>query len=143
VIRVVVDTSVLIRYLIRPSAAIRHLIEMHWLGDEVQMVTAPELIAEFEGVLGRDYIQAFIHPEDGQALLEAIHHKAEMLPVLGPIPAFCRDPKDDKFIACALAGEAAYVITTDGDLLAIQALGGIRLVTPHEFTLTLKPSTKT
>ena len=59
-IRAVVDTSVLIRYLIRPSAAIKELIEMRWLGDQVQMVTAPELVKELEDVLKRDTIQALI-----------------------------------------------------------------------------------
>ena len=36
--RIVVDTSVLIRYLIKPSAAIVELIEQRWLAGEVQMV---------------------------------------------------------------------------------------------------------
>ena len=64
-IRVVIDTSVLIRYLIKPSVAIRELVEARWLGDEIQMVTSPELIQELEGVLKRDYIRALIRPEEG------------------------------------------------------------------------------
>jgi predicted nucleic acid-binding protein len=63
VIRVVIDTSVLIRYLIRPSTATRELVEVLWLGDEVQMVTARELVGELDGVLGRDYIQALNDPD--------------------------------------------------------------------------------
>ena len=132
-IRVVIDTSVLIRYLIRPSAAIKELIETRWLGDFVQMVTAPELIAELEGVLDRDYIQALIRPEEGQVLLEAIRRKASLMPPLGQVPAYTRDPKDDKFVACALVGEAEYVITVDQDLLVLKSLGDVRLVTPYEF----------
>ena len=42
--RVVIDTSVLIRYLIKPGVATRELIETRWLGDEIHIVTAPELI---------------------------------------------------------------------------------------------------
>jgi putative PIN family toxin of toxin-antitoxin system len=133
VIRVVVDTSVLIRYLIRPSAAIRELIEERWPGDEIQMVTAPELIEELEGVLRRDYIQKLVRPQEGQALLDAIHLKAEVLPPLGAVPSYTRDPKDDKFVACALVGNAGYVITVDKDLLVLGELEGIRLVTPDEF----------
>ncbi len=33
-IRVVIDTSVLIRYLIRPSAAVKELIEVRWFADQ-------------------------------------------------------------------------------------------------------------
>jgi putative PIN family toxin of toxin-antitoxin system len=133
VIRVVIDTSVLIRYLIKPSAAIRALVEEHWLGDAVQMVTAPTLIEELRNVLKRDYIQDLIRPDEGAVLLEAIHRKAEIRPLLDDIPAYTRDPKDDKFIACALVGEADYVISVDKDLLVLEALQGLQIVTPYEF----------
>jgi hypothetical protein len=134
VIRVVIDTSVLIRYLIRPSAAVKELIEVRWLADQVRMVSAPELIKELEGVLARDYIQTLIRPEEGQALLHAIHLKAEtVVSPLGNVLPYTRDPKDDKFVACALIGDAAYVISEDKDLLALGVLEGIRMVTPYEF----------
>ena len=166
-IRVVIDTSVLIRYLIRPGAAVKELIEVQWLADQVRMVSAPELIKELEGVLGRDYIQTLIRPEEGQALLHAIHLKAETLPPLGNVPPYTRDRKvlvqkqlgvsatalpvnhiengklflikckDDKFVACALIGKAAYVISEDRDLLALgvlqSGLDRVQMVTPHEF----------
>ena len=132
-IRAIIDTSVLIRYLIKPSAAIKELIEERWIGDEVQMVTAPDLIAELEGVLKRDYIQTLIRTEEGQALLDAITQKADSLPPLGPVPAYTRDPKDDKFVACALVGDANYLITDDKDLLVLKVVGDVRIVTPYDF----------
>lgn len=70
-------------------------------------------------MLQRDYIKALIHAEEGQALLEAIYRKADILPQLGEILSFTRDPKDDKFIACALAGNAGYVVSVDKDLLVL------------------------
>ena len=130
-IRAVLDTSVLIRYLIRPSAAIKELIEVRWLGDEVQMVAAPELVEELKGVLKREYMQQLIRPEEGQALPEAIEQKAEMLPSLGQVPPYTRDPKDDKFVACALAGSADYLVTVDEDILLLEAVHDVRIVTPN------------
>jgi putative PIN family toxin of toxin-antitoxin system len=138
VIRVVIDTSVLIRYLIRPSAAIRELIELGWLDDEIAMVTWPELLAELVGVLARDYIQDLIRPEEGQVLLDAIALEAEVLPSLGSVPSYTRDPKDDKFVACALAGEVEYLVTVDQDLLALESLGNLRVVTPEQLGDVLK-----
>ena len=137
-IRVVIDTSVLIRYLIKPSAAIKELIEMRWLNDEIQMISSPELWTEIEGVLGREYIRELVLPQEGQVLLEAIALKAKVLSSLGPIPSYSRDPKDDKFVACALAGEATYVITVDRDLLVLGSIGGVRMVTPSEFVALLE-----
>jgi predicted nucleic acid-binding protein len=77
-------------------------------------------------------IQELIQPEEGQALLDAILLKAEILPSLGAVPAYTRDPIDDKFIACALVGDARYVVTVDKDLLALETLERIRIVTPEE-----------
>ncbi len=136
-IRVVIDTSVLIRYLIRPSAAIRSLIEDVWLGDRVQMVSAPELKAELRGVLSHPSIRRFISPASGQVLRELVTLKADFLSLLGPIPAFTRDHKDDKFIACALAGQAQYLITVDTDLLVLGTVDTVRIVTPEVFLAAL------
>lgn len=133
VVRVLVDTSALIRYLIRPSAALRTIIEDLWLDDQIQMVTCPELMRELEGVLQRDYIQALVQPEDAEALLDAIRRKAEYLPPLGAIPPYTRDHKDDKFIACAVVGEVKYVITTDKDLLDMRTFSDIHLIAPDAF----------
>lgn len=132
-IRAVIDTSVLIRYLIKPSAAIVELIEVRWLGDELQMVTAADLIAELEAVLGRDYIQTLIRPEEGEAMLNASTLKADILPPLGQVPVYTRDPKDDKFVACALVGGANYIISEDKDMLVLSVVGDIRIVTPYDF----------
>ena len=136
--RVVIDTNTLIRYLIRPSAAIQDLIEKRWLGDQIQMIAAPDLIRELEDVLARPYIQALIEPDEGWALLESILRKAEILPDLGPVPAYTRDPKDDKFVACALAGNAAYIVTTDRDLLDPRVIAGVHALAPHEFLAILE-----
>ena len=139
--RAVIDTSVLIRYLIRPSAAIRELIEERWLGGDVRMVTAPELLDELVAVLARPRIRPFVAEEEGEALdrregealLGAVQALAECLPSLGAVPPICRDPDDDKFVACALAGNASHVVTTDADLLTLRELAGVRLCTPEAF----------
>ncbi|HOC22390.1 MAG TPA: putative toxin-antitoxin system toxin component, PIN family [Anaerolineae bacterium] len=131
--RVVIDTSVWIRYLIRPSAAIRTLVEDLWLGDSIQVVSAPELQTELQDVLARPNIQRFITRAAGKVLLETLLLKATFLPALGDIPAFTRDPKDDKFIACALAGSACYIITTDADLLVLGTVNRVQIVTPEGF----------
>lgn len=139
-IQVVIDTSVLIRYLIRPSVAIRRLIEDVWLEDKVRLVTAPALLDELRGVLARESIQRFIAPEEGAALMDTIIAKAYVLPPLGAIPAFTRDPKDDQFVACALAGEAPYLVTVDMDLLVLGAVSEVQIVTPEAFLDALSAS---
>ncbi len=131
--RVVIDTSAFIHYLMRPTAAIRHILENLWLAGEITLVATPETIGELEIVLARPKMQAFIHPDEGGLLLNLLRDKAEMLPALGKIPAFTRDPKDDKFVACAVIGQAAYLITLDKDILVLGQTGEVKMVTPYDF----------
>lgn len=132
-IPVVVDTSVFVRYLIRPSYAVTDLIEAYWINDEIELITSPELIDELKDVLSRPSMRRFIKPQEGQALLDAIAIKATHLPATGPSPPFTRDPKDDKFVACALAGRARYLISYDKDILVLGSIADVRMVTPQQF----------
>ena len=43
------------------------------------------------------------------------------------------DPDDDKFIECAVALKADFIISGDKALIAIQDYMGIRIVSPKEF----------
>jgi putative PIN family toxin of toxin-antitoxin system len=132
-VRVVIDTNVFIRYLLRPGAAIRRLIEDFWLEVRVLIVSAPELCEELRQVLSRDTIRAYIHPDEGTVLLETLQSKAEFLPALGEVPAYSRDPKDDKFVACAVAAQVAFLVSEDRDLLALGKIGDIQILTPYDF----------
>jgi predicted nucleic acid-binding protein len=40
----------------------------------------------------------------------------------------CRDPGDDKFLECALAGAADCVVSADEDLLSLGAIEGIPML---------------
>jgi putative PIN family toxin of toxin-antitoxin system len=112
---------------------IKELLEVRWLSDQVQVVTAPELVAELTEVLQRPKILAYIQPQEAQIILETIRRKAELLPPLGTVPPYTRDPKDDKFVACAIIGNAQYLVSVDEDILVLQQVGSVQMVTP--FTL--------
>lgn len=43
------------------------------------------------------------------------------------------DPADDKFIHCALAGDAAYIISGDQHLLALRVHNKIKILSPTDF----------
>ncbi|MBP5091411.1 MAG: putative toxin-antitoxin system toxin component, PIN family [Bacilli bacterium] len=45
----------------------------------------------------------------------------------------CRDPDDDKFLACAIDGAAYYVVSGDSDLVSLREFRGIKIVTASEF----------
>lgn len=48
------------------------------------------------------------------------------------------DPKDNKFIECALEAHARIIITGDKGLLSLGHSKGIKIITPEEFLRTKK-----
>jgi len=39
-----------------------------------------------------------------------------------------RDPTDDKFLECAVSGEANFIVSADADLLSLREVRGIPIV---------------
>lgn len=49
----------------------------------------------------------------------------------------CRDPKDDQFLALAVAANASAIVSGDDDLLVLHPLQGIDILKPAEFLVSL------
>ena len=49
-----------------------------------------------------------------------------------------QDPEDNKFLACALEGEAAYIVSGDNHLLKLKHYKGIQIVTARSFLEIIK-----
>ncbi len=47
----------------------------------------------------------------------------------------CRDPDDDRILACAVAAKADYLVSGDSDLLDLQEFLGIKIVSPKTFEM--------
>jgi putative PIN family toxin of toxin-antitoxin system len=52
-----------------------------------------------------------------------------------------RDPNDDKILACAVAADAAYLVTRDKDLLSLVQHEEISIITPEAFLHVLRGQT--
>jgi putative PIN family toxin of toxin-antitoxin system len=49
------------------------------------------------------------------------------------ITGVCRDLSDEKYIECALAAGADYIISGDRDLLDLKEYGGVKIVTARDY----------
>jgi len=54
-----------------------------------------------------------------------------------PAPV-CVDPDDDQILACAVAGDADFVVSRDLDLLRVGEYEGIRIVSPADMLSILR-----
>jgi predicted nucleic acid-binding protein len=51
----------------------------------------------------------------------------------------CADPDDDKYVAAAIEGRAAFVVTGDRQFLSVAEYYGVRFVSPRTFLDLLGP----
>jgi predicted nucleic acid-binding protein len=66
-------------------------------------------------------------PVEAGALLLLLRRRGRCVTPQVPVRQ-SRDPGDDKFLECALAGQAHYVVSADGDLLSLTAMQDIPIV---------------
>lgn len=135
-LRAVVDTSCLISYVLTRGTLMRQVIA-HWQEGAFTMLSSPATRAELTGVLARPAIQqlaAVPLDEMASGLMRFSEHVPGKLELVG----VCRDPKDDKFLACALKGQAHYLVTGDRDLLTLRHYREIAIVNPGQFLLALE-----
>lgn len=74
---------------------------------------------------------------DPQPLIDLVEADTEQTAGELVLQGICRDPKDDIFIACAVEGEADYIVTGDKDLLDMDEYQGIKIIRPEEFVAVL------
>ena len=68
-----------------------------------------------------------------ESVLGLIIQNAELVQPSDLPESVSTDPDDDKFLACALAGDATSIVSGDSDLLKVSGYCGIRVLTPKAF----------
>ena len=124
-IRVVIDTNVVVSAVLNPLGSPARVLGL--VSDEaIRLLVSASIVSEYEDVLGRgefglsaSYLEAFFQDLLADAVV------VEGAPPLRVSP----DPTDDKFLECAAAAEADYLVT--GNLKHFpKLLGRIRVVSP-------------
>ncbi len=119
--RIVLDTNILVSAVLKPESGPARIIELVVQG-VCRSYTSPAILEEMWEV-ARD-------EPDLRALITIFTAHSELTT---PEPVrICRDPDDDKFLACALATNATLV-TGDNDLLTLDGILPIDIVTPGTF----------
>ena len=128
-----VDTGVLVSALIRGQGTTGDVLRALRDGRFTAVYTTDTLV-EMIDVLGRAALRAKYHlePDDISALINLIRLRGELALPTQRVTA-CRDPKDNKFLEAALAGQADCVVSGDADLLDLKLFEGIPILRPAEF----------
>lgn len=134
--KIVIDTNILVASLFGDTS--RKIIEL-WLSGKIQLCISEPITGEYMEILRRF---TFKDKEMISRIKDALERKDNVCFAQRPEEKewIHEDPEDNKFIACALALGADYVITTDSHLLREPSWDGIRVIKPHEFILKNKNS---
>jgi uncharacterized protein len=126
--RIVLDTNVFISSFFGGNP--RSIIDM-WKDGRLTLCLSQKIVDEYVEVLAR------LGLSDSPELVELLKLFATGFHIVfttrTPEIHVVTDPDDDKFIACALALKAGYVVTGDKALVDVQQYQGIKIVTPREF----------
>ena len=127
--RVVLDTNVLISGAFYSGPPLRIL--QAFIEGEFQLALSPEILVEYRRV-GEEFTRKRSNP-DFESLLGLLVAQALIFEAPDLDQTICRDPHDDKFIACALAVGADVIVSGDKDLLSISGKFAIPVMRPKEF----------
>lgn len=138
-IRVVFDTVVFVRSLIKPHNWWGKIIFQH--ADKYRLYVSKPVIHEIFEVLQRPEITSLFKTLEGldkDKVIEIIR-QAEAVEI-PHIPHVSRDLKDNKFLATAKAANAHYLISADRDLLDLKEYEGVKIVDAETFLEVLEAS---
>ena len=127
--RILLDTNVLVSGVFFGGVPAKIL--EAWRDAKVRLVTSTEILAEYAEVLDR--IAAKRPGIDTNPILAFLttHGLCVEAPEL-PEPV-CNDPDDDKFFACAVAGDVSVIVSGDAHLLTRSGYRDITVLRPAEF----------
>ncbi len=127
--KVVIDTNVLVSAVLKdrePETVILFVVRR----EDFDWVVSPEILTEYKQVLSR---KKFGLPYELQRrwfdLLETVTTRLEVDVTID----FPRDQKDAKFLACALAANADFLMTGDRDLTQARRLVNTTIISVSSF----------
>jgi putative PIN family toxin of toxin-antitoxin system len=131
--RAVFDTNVLVSYLLTHRPPIATLIDYHLAREDFALVTAPALLEELDRVLRYPRLSHYYSEAERTRFVALLLALSEVVDLPDTIPSICRDPDDDRVIACAVAGQADVIVSGDRDLLVLERVGSIYIRSAAQF----------
>jgi len=105
-----------------------------WRAGQIVLVTCEQILAQYEEVLGRPHIRSAYRHITAKTIAAsgAALRRYGTTVALAEIPAVVvDDPDDDVVLACAVRGEADYIVSRDRHLRDLGVHQGIPIVPPE------------
>ena len=128
-LRIVLDTQVLLRGAMAKSSSLTSKIYDAWRDGHFLLLLSEPIMQEVEDVVARPAVLQKLRfsPLEAGALLLLLRRRARFISPQVAVQQ-SRDPADDKFLECALASQAHYVVSAVEDVLSVGESHGIPIV---------------
>jgi putative PIN family toxin of toxin-antitoxin system len=140
-VRVVLDTNVVVSALIWGGVPYR-LLQAATAGD-ITLFASAVLIDELRDTLSQPHLASRLVQQQS-SVEHALGFYDQLIAQVVPraIEPTSRDPDDDHVIACALAAKAQLIVSGDRDLLVLENVREIAIVTPAQAIARIEAGTK-
>lgn len=105
---------------------------LRWAMECGQILLSRESIIELQVVFARAKFDRYLTQEERDSFLARLIQLGTPVEVSQLIEV-CRDPRDDKYLALAVTGQASQIVSGDADLLVLKSFEGIPILSPAEF----------
>lgn len=115
--RIVIDTNCLLAIL--PSASPYHKVWSEFLLDKIELCVSNEILMEYEEILSQK-----TSPYFADAIIKALLNRRNLIRV-SPNWRFkliTQDPDDNKFVDCAITGQAQILVSNDKHFKVLQMI---------------------
>lgn len=130
--RTVVDTNVLISAALLSGSVPAQVVDRLLL--ESILIFSVDTFAEFESRIWRPKFDRYLSMERRKSLLRDFSSVSLWVELTEEVrqQTFSRDRNDDVFIQTALAAGVLRLVSGDADLLELERIGDLRIITPTE-----------
>lgn len=138
-IRAVLDANVFVSAVLTPRGPAGQILRA-WQDAQFQLAVSVPIVQEIERVLQYPKI-ARRHRWSGKALREFIDdlaHLAILTPGELSLRVINEDPADNRYLECAVEGEAQYLVSGDEHLVRLGTYQEVRIVRPAAFVEILR-----
>jgi putative PIN family toxin of toxin-antitoxin system len=129
-LRIVLDTNVLISALIKPGKPRSLLSEI--VRGKYRLILSRQILGEFARVVANPKISRYVDEEDIMSYLKVIGSVATIVKIRSRFRVIKEDPNDDVILRTAHDGKAHYIVTGDDHLLSLKKYGRVKILAVGE-----------